>query len=476
MLKNLLDKARDLKNQLDSLRPLSAEVEGRVMQKLRIDWNYHSNNMEGNSLTYGETRALLLYGMTAKGKPLSDHLEISGHEKAIEWLEDMARKKEELSGYFVRRLHEIIFSEQLNTKIKVGSYKEIPNFLISQTGETIQFATPEETPAKMQDLLDRFNKNEAKSDTNPILLAAAFHYEFVRIHPFDDGNGRMSRLLMNFILMRFGYPPAVIKTEEKENYYTALQLSDAQENSLPLAEYLAEAVINSLELMLKGARGERIEEPSDLDKQLAMLEKMLDKPKIEQLRSKDSLKIFMDKNLPVFLNIFFAHTQKFKPFYVENKFCFEYPIFEDINLSNSSSYYWDKESQEPIPYLYRASYDFMDFDILPEIQEVFIKTVLKLHQSYKPQSDDAELKKWTYVFSCEYDTFNRQGYQSFNYQIDIELIFEKKYYSFISKNAELSKYYHEPLTEDELANFFTKEGNAHFAYIQQQIKEQQKSL
>lgn len=325
MLKNLLDKARDLKNQLDSLRPLSAEVEGRVMQKLRIDWNFHSNNMEGNSLTYGETRALLLYGMTAKGKPLSDHLEISGHEKAIEWLEDMARKKEELSGYFVRRLHEIIFSEQLNTKIKVGSYKEIPNFLISQTGETIQFATPEETPAKMNDLMDSYRKNAESEDINPILLAAAFHYEFVRIHPFDDGNGRMSRLLMNFILMRFGYPPAVIKTEEKENYYTALQLSDAQENSLPLAEYLAEAVINSLALMLKGARGERIEEPSDLDKQLAMLEKeLLNKgTKIEKFYSKKTFAEWQKEIFPILEAKFKEVNQKFARFYTTADFNFK---------------------------------------------------------------------------------------------------------------------------------------------------------
>jgi Fic family protein len=344
MLKDLLDKANDLKNKLDSLRPLSPEVEGRVMQKLRMDWNYHSNNIEGNTLTYGETRALLLYGMTSKGKPLSDHLEIAGHQKAIEWLMDIAQKKEELTGYFVRRLHEIIFGEQLNTKIKVGSYKESPNYLISKTGETINFASPEETPAKMQDLLDRFNKNEAKSDINPIILAAAFHHEFVCIHPFEDGNGRMSRLLMNFILLRFGYPPAIIKTEEKEAYYTALRLSDAQESSLPLAEYLAEAVINSLELMLKGARGESIEEPDDLDKQLAMLERELIQKttKIEKVFSKKTFNEWRKEILPILEAKFKEINQKFVRLYVTSGFdlSLDRDLSRDIN-SLSLSYSFD---------------------------------------------------------------------------------------------------------------------------------------
>lgn len=471
MLNILLDKAQKLKAELDAMRPLSPDAEGRVMQKLRIDWNFHSNNMEGNSLTYGETRALLLYGMTAKGKPLNDHLEISGHQAAIDWLIEVVKKEAEITEHFIRSLHQIIFGGKFHDSVKVGGYKDTDNFLITKTNETLRFTSPEETPFEMQNLVTKYQQKIAEGKDNPIVLAAAFHYEFVRIHPFEDGNGRMSRLLMNFILMRFGYPPAVIKTEEKESYYTALQLADAEKNSLPLAEYLATSVIHSLELMLKGARGESIEEPSDLDKQLAMLDKMLDTPKIEQLRSDDSLINFIDEKLPIFLRLFFEHTQKFKLFYVQNEYELDYIDISHI-AENGHTYY--DEMGEVVIHLIRSKFAFKLLEDLLNICSILKKSVFhNFNESFKSQ---IELKKWTYVFSCEYNTFNRQGYPTFNYQTDIELIFEKTYYSIKSKNAELSKYYHEPLTEDELANFFTKEGNAHFAYIQQQIKEQQKSL
>lgn len=356
MLKNLLDKARDLKNQLDSLRPLSAEVEGRVMQKLRIDWNFHSNNMEGNSLTYGETKALLLFGVTTQGKPLDDHRQIAGHEEAIDWLLDILAKKEDISEHFIRSLHQLILEKPYQvdaqtadgkpTKrwIKIGEYKTTPNHVKTKTGKLFYFATPEETPAKMNDLMDSYRKNTADEDINPILLAAAFHYEFVRIHPFDDGNGRMSRLLMNFILMRFGYPPAVIKTEEKELYYTALQLSDDKNSSLPLAEYLAQVVINSLELMLKGARGESIEEPDDLDKQLAMLEQeLLQKgTKIEKIYSPETVEEWEKDILPILIDKFKAVNQKFVHFYASAEFKLSENKFADnhyISLSYSFNYF-----------------------------------------------------------------------------------------------------------------------------------------
>jgi len=113
--------------------------------------------------------------------------------------------------------------------IEVGKYKIQPNHVVTSTGETFYFSTPEETPAKMQELVEWFRKEKKKSDINPIVLASLFHYRFIRIHPFDDGNGRVARILMNFILMQFGYPPVIIKTEDKENYYRVLTLADADQ-------------------------------------------------------------------------------------------------------------------------------------------------------------------------------------------------------------------------------------------------------
>lgn len=268
----VLAKAENLKTELDALRPLDGETEARIMQKFRIDWNYHSNNLEGNSLTYGETKALILFGITAQGKPLRDHFEITGHNEAINWVMDLVRGDAELTEVFVRELHTLILkessykealtSEGLPTrrKIEVGKYKTQPNHVITTTGETFYFATPEETPARMQELIEWFRSEDQRPDRNPVILSALFHYRFIRIHPFDDRNGRVARILMNFILMEHGYPPVIIKTEDKENYYSVLQMADSGQIE-PFIQYIAANLVSSLEAMIAAARGEGVEEP-----------------------------------------------------------------------------------------------------------------------------------------------------------------------------------------------------------------------
>lgn len=107
----LLEKAFVLKKELDTLSPLNREQEQRIMQKFRLDWNFHSNNLEGNSLTYGETKALLLFGITAQGKPLKDHLEIEGHNEAIEWVTERVKGEYPLTESFIRELHQLLLKE-----------------------------------------------------------------------------------------------------------------------------------------------------------------------------------------------------------------------------------------------------------------------------------------------------------------------------------------------------------------------------
>jgi len=275
-----------LKEQLDTLRPIDVEQEKRIMQKFRLDWNYHSNHLEGNSLNYGETRALLLFGITAQGKPLKDHFEITGHNEAIDWVIDMVKGNRSLTENFIRELHQLLLKEPYEVdaitpegkptkrKIAVGQYKTMPNHVKTVTGEMFYFATPEETPAKMYDLLVWYNEKVTQQDFNPILVAAEFHYKFIRIHPFDDGNGRTARILMNFILMQFHYPPVIVKTEDKANYFAALQLADVG-NIEAFIEYIAQNLVRSLEIMISGANGEDIEDEDDIDKEIALLEQRL---------------------------------------------------------------------------------------------------------------------------------------------------------------------------------------------------------
>jgi Fic family protein len=277
----ILEQVNDEKRQLDALKPLPQEVESRVMQKIRLDWNYHSNAIEGNKLTFGETYTFLMYGLTAKGKPLKDHLDIKGHNEAINFLISVVKEDADLTEVDIRNLHKMVLVESYESPaltpdgqkthkmILVGDYKKMPNHVKTPTGEMHYYANPEDVPMLMGELVQWYNEARKNPTIHPSVLAAFFHHRFVAIHPFDDGNGRLGRILMNLILMQKGYPPAVVKLKERTDYYAVLGQADKNEY-VPLMEFVAETVLESLGLYLKAARGESIEEDSDIDKEIAL--------------------------------------------------------------------------------------------------------------------------------------------------------------------------------------------------------------
>ncbi len=329
-----LERAEQLKAELDSLRPLDPDVERRVMQKLRLDWNYHSNKLEGNTYSYGETKMLLMKGLTAGGKPVRDHEEISGHDQAISFIIESIEHDEPLTEIFIRHLHKLILvrpfwsdaktvdGQPTKRLIKVGEYKTEPNHVETQSGNIFYFAEPIETPAKMQELVEWFRNKSQNLEENFIKLSTEFHYRFVRIHPFDDGNGRLARLLMNYILMKQGFPPVIIKTEDKDNYIAVLEQADFAILK-PFVEYVAQNLISSLELIIRGARGGEIEDSDDLDKELTMLDAKLS---AAGLKNTDSVKttaaikrIHKSTVLPL-TSEFIAVCKKFDRFYSASQF------------------------------------------------------------------------------------------------------------------------------------------------------------
>jgi len=327
-----IQKAMQLKVELDALRPINKDQEARIMQKFRLDWNYHSNHLEGNSLTFGETKALLLHGITAQGKPLKDHIEITGHNEAINWIIDVVKEDYPLNESFIRQLHTLLLKESYEVpaitsdgqptkkRVEVGKYKSLPNHVQTVTGEIFYFATPEETPAKMEELINWFRSKKSDAETSPILLSAEFHYKFIRIHPFDDGNGRTARILMNFILMQYGYPPVVIKTEDKTNYFAALQQGDAGLIE-QFVEYIAQNLVRSLEIMIAGAKGEDIEEPNDIDKEIALLEHKLKGigKKSEIVKSIEAILKVYDESINRLWHKLLQKCSKFDDFYADKR-------------------------------------------------------------------------------------------------------------------------------------------------------------
>lgn len=340
-----LEQAVELKAQLDALRPLDLEQEKRIWQKFRFDWNYHSNNIEGNSLTFGETKSLLLHNITAQGKSLKDHIEITGHNEAIDALVDLTRGDAPLTESFLRQLHELILRERYQVDaitpegaptrrwIEVGQYKTGQNHVQTVTGEIFRFAEPMDVPGKMHTLLQTINELQAPSSAEVAFVAAKAHYDFVLIHPFDDGNGRMARLLMNLILIKYGFPPAIIKTQDKQQYFSALRQADGGQLDV-FVEYIAGCVCASLQIMLAGARGESLEEPDEQDRKIKMLARMIEGKagKLSATRTVEALDTLFEHSFVPLARRLSEAAKKFEPIY-SNVEKHSYVDSEDISGS-----------------------------------------------------------------------------------------------------------------------------------------------
>lgn len=295
---SILDEIDRRKADIDALRPLDPEVEQRVLDRLRLEWNFNSNAIEGNTLSLGETKIFLLEGLTAKGKPLKDHLDIKGHDEAIDFLLRFVRDQETFTEKDIRAFHEVLLKEPyemdsmrpdgkiVKRQIELGRYKTMPNHVRTSTGKIHYYATPEETPARMQELMDWYVREANKSELHPVLLSTLFHHRFTEIHPFDDGNGRMARILSNLILMQHGYPPVVVRQAKRDAYLYALRQADEGEYE-SLVEFLGAELLNSMDLYFRAARGEDISSLGDFDKKLALLTQQIESLEKETPPAKD---------------------------------------------------------------------------------------------------------------------------------------------------------------------------------------------
>ena len=208
---------------------------------MEIEYTYNSNAIEGNTLTLRETQLVIREGITINGKSLSDHLEAKNHPKAISYIENLAKQKgivKKLSEKNILRIHELIFSGILEN---TGAYRNCQVYI-----EGCDYAPPPacEIPDLMRELLDWLNINP--DELRPIELAAVFHYKLVAIHPFDDGNGRVGRLLMNLLLINSGYTLTVIKKVDRRKYYDTLKKAD-RGNLKPFVNFIARCAEQSLE-------------------------------------------------------------------------------------------------------------------------------------------------------------------------------------------------------------------------------------
>lgn len=230
------------KRKLDKARPLPANSVKSLLNHVLIDWTYNSNAIEGNTLTISETK-VVLEGMTVGGKTMREHLEVINHRDAIDYLEEIVQKHERLTEWTIKSIHRLVLKGIQDDN--AGVYRK-ENVLIGGASHR-----PPDHVA-VQELMERFVETVENewSTIHPVERAARVHAEFVKIHPFIDGNGRTSRLLMNYELMKAGFPPAVIKAIDRARYYDALDLAHTTGDHEPFIKLVSDSVNESLELWL----------------------------------------------------------------------------------------------------------------------------------------------------------------------------------------------------------------------------------
>lgn len=262
-LKNLFQKADTLKAQIEEQKNNNQNLWETILQKLKVDWTYNSNSIEGSTLSRGDTHFFLTEGLTVEGKPFKDFLDAKNHSEAIDYLYDIVSNQRPISEGVIKELNALILSGITYTKAQdiegnptkkkatPGEYKRLPNHVLLPTGEIHQYVEPIQVQAQMQELVEWI---EQSSELHPIVVASVVHYNLVRIHAFDDGNGRGARIIMNLILMNQGFFPAVIRTEKKRKYLSALHEGDSGDIE-PFIHFVATELIETLESVLSDLSG-----------------------------------------------------------------------------------------------------------------------------------------------------------------------------------------------------------------------------
>ncbi|MEZ4775694.1 MAG: Fic family protein [Bacteroidia bacterium] len=330
-LANILSQVDSKKKLLESLLPVPEKMDRKLWEKFRLEWNYNSNHIEGNTLTYGETKLLLLFDKTKGNHDLREYEEMKAHDVAVALIREWAKEERQLTEADIRQLNEIILvrdfwkdaltpgGDSTRRLIQVGSYKSQPNSVRLANGEIFDYASPEEVPLKMEELLNWYRR-EAHS-YHPLEAAALFHYRLVLIHPFDDGNGRVCRLLMNYHLLRYGFPPVIIPSSDKKQYLDALNRADGGDIDA-FVSYIAQLLLKSLEWNLKAARGESLDEPDDLDKRISILGRDLKGQEVYKVSKVEALGKTIDDNVVPSLEIVQSRLKKIGDFFLENSMSF----------------------------------------------------------------------------------------------------------------------------------------------------------
>lgn len=427
-----MNKIDQLFQEWQSLQPLKEEYQQRLDQKFMLEFNYNSNHIEGNTLTYGQTELLLKFGEVTEHAKMKDLEEMKAHNLCLNIIKMEAKDTERpLTETFIRELHKTMLREDYTAynkegkpyTIHAGIYKTRPNSVKTITGELFEYASVEETPALMHDLMEWYNETEKNMELSPIELASLFHYRYIRIHPFEDGNGRISRLIVNYILAKHSYPMIVVKSDDKTNYLTALHQCDIVVGSVPaigavakieqitpLVDYLSKCLERALTISIKAAKGDNIEEEDDFAKQLKIIERN-SKKEIPQdthtVTSQDKIDIFNNFHRHLTERLIEALNPAFV-FY--NTKTILYFMTKD-NDQISGSGFFELNYQKELA----ADMSEKEKGILNDAQSIMLQITLQGVKSIYKMKDTPIFIKASVFFESTYYVFNGESYKYGNY-------------------------------------------------------------
>ncbi|NGY38798.1 Fic family protein [Flavobacterium sp. XN-5] len=241
------DRLYEKKQVLQTSRPLPAIALNKIKESLSIEWTYNSNSIEGNTMSLRETQMVLQEGITIKGKSLREHFETHNHDKAIDYLFSIVNDDYVLRSIDILSLHGLVLRS-----IEDDFAGRLRNGGVRISGANFVPPNANKVSDLLDELIDFINTNPL--GLNDIELAAVFHHKLVWIHPFFDGNGRTVRLAMNLLLMRCGFPPAIILKNDRKKYYEALNQANGG-NYQKLTLLMCQAVERTLNIYLNALPG-----------------------------------------------------------------------------------------------------------------------------------------------------------------------------------------------------------------------------
>jgi Fic family protein len=431
-------KIDSLKEKVAAHGKLTDEQLKKINYKFRLEWNYTSNSMEGNTLTIDETRSVMVGNIDVHQKPYKHVAEMKGHDEVISEILKVGKGELRLSETRIKQIHtSIMYEEADGLKDLVGNWKKQNNHVINRKGEKFDFMDWELIPDKIHDLLNRTNaaidalqQGKRKDVRHPLDIAFDFHFEYLTIHPFYDGNGRTARILTNLILISFGYPPFWITEKEKDTYYAYLTDIQGYGGDRKLLDaFMADLVLRSQQLVVDVIEGKDIEDEDDLDKEIALLKVSFEN--LPSLRSIDILKLIYKKIKNEVLQDTLKTLNKFQDFFYEVK------TFEMLDGKQNILNFPIIELKEAL--LFPMNFTGRQIDVDDFFKEIVFTNVLsKLKRGAKQLEARTEMfikfEKFQYIFYL-----NVNGTQLF--------FKEYKYHESISSNdlkemqKELKKYF-----------------------------------